>query len=427
MGKKIHKVAVTGTKGKTTVVNFIAEILRQYHFSRVLHVNTTGHFVNGVRRSSLDDSKRTWGLVPSVAPGRYLYEFLDRSDDEDVAAVLETSLGCSTLSGMGYAMHNVGIFLNIYEDHIGSSSRINSQEDLVEAKRFVVSRILREGYAVLNADDPHVMTLAPDIPHKRLVRPFFFGRALSRGDMPEQYPDAPFVTLREGVIIYNNGEGTEEAITALSDIVWTFSGAFTPSVYNALAITAGVIASFDGAVPPALGQKLAATKMDPYGGRLTRLLSHDGVEIIADYAHEKRSLTEVAHLARTLTAPGGRVIGVVRLAYDRTDELLRETGAAIAPHYDAFVVYDKIDGFWKKANENLQFDRFPQVEGRTSQVLFDAIREVNPASERIVREDEAIARAAAIARAGDVVVVIVNDNIARSIGFIQESFRADFK
>jgi cyanophycin synthetase len=426
MAKKIHKVAVTGTKGKTTVVNFIAEILRQYHFSRVLHVNTTGHFMNGVRRSSLDDSKRTWGLVPSVAPGRYLYEFLDRGEEEDVAAVLETSLGCSTLSGMGYAMHNVGIFLNIYEDHIGSSSRINSQEDLVEAKRFVVSRILREGYAVLNADDAYVMTLAPQIPQKRLVHPFFFGLTLMREGLPAEYADAPFVTVREGNIIYSREGEEEETIAALADIVWTFGGAFTPSVYNALAITSGVIASFNGIVPPQLGEKLAATKMDPYGGRLTRLLSESGVEIIADYAHEKRSLTEVARLARTLTKEGGKVIGVVRLAYDRTDELLTETGKTIAPHYDTLVVYDKIDGYWKKANENLQFDRFPQVEGRTSQVLFDAIRTVNPASERIVREDEAIARAAAIARPGDAVVVIVNDNIARSIGFIQESFRARF-
>jgi len=172
---------------------------------------------------------------------------------------------------------------------------------------------------------------------------------------------------------------------------------------------------------------LAATKMDRFGGRLTRLLSDAGVEIIADYAHEKKSLTEVARLAKKLVHPGGKVIGVVRLAYDRTDALLQATGVAIASEFDTLIVYDKIDGYWKQANENLQFDRFTQVVGRTSQVLFDAIHPLNASSERVVREDEAILRAAALAKQGDVVVVIVNDDIRRSIGFIQTAFAAKFQ
>jgi len=423
----IKKIAVTGTKGKTTVVNFIAEILSRYEYSRVLHVNTTGHFINGERRSTLEDSKRVWGLVPSVAPGRYLYEFMDHRDDENVAAVLETSLGCSTLSGMAYAMHHVGIFLNVFEDHIGSSDRIHSQDDLVEAKKFVVSRIFRNGFVVLNADDPFVMKLVPELPEKRNVHPIFFGLSLTKSSLPAERADAPFVTVIDDMISYCTVSEPPVQICHLADIAWTFEGRFIPSVYNALAIVAGVIASFEGEVPEALGEKLAATKMDRFGGRLTRLLSDAGVEIIADYAHEKKSLTEVARLAKKLVHPGGKVIGVVRLAYDRTDALLQATGVAIASEFDTLIVYDKIDGYWKQANENLQFDRFTQVVGRTSQVLFDAIHPLNASSERVVREDEAILRAAALAKQGDVVVVIVNDDIRRSIGFIQTAFAAKFQ
>lgn len=427
MAKKIKKIAVTGTKGKTTVVNFIAEILRQYHYDRVLHVNTTGHFINGERRSTLDDSKRTWGLVPSVAPGRYLYEFLSRSADEDVAAVMEMSLGCSTLSGMAVAMHDVGIFLNIFEDHIGSSKRVNSQEDLVTAKKFVFTRILKGGYAVLNVDDPHVVSAIPSIPQKkRSIGVIGYGYALTRDTLPQRIAHAAYVTLNDGYIVYVNSEDVMTQIVKVADILWTFNGVFIPSVYNALAITAGVIAAFNGVVPQDLGAKLHATRMDSYGGRLTRMRSAKGVEILADYAHEKRSLTEVARLARTLTRPLGKVIGVVRLAYDRPDSHVQEVGATIALEYDQLVVYDKIDGFWKKASTHLQFDRFPHEVGRTSQVLFDAIVPLNPSSVRVVREDEALKKAAEIAQEGDVVVVIVNDNIERSIGFIRSAFDAVF-
>jgi len=426
MAEKILKVAVTGTKGKTTTVHIIAQLLRSYEFARVLHVDTTGHFINGVRRSTLEDSQRTWGLVPSVAPGRYLYELLDRSESESVAAVLETSLGCSTLSGMGYSMHQVGVLLNVFEDHIGSSSRINSKADILEAKKFVVTRTLRGGFAILNLDDPLVASLSTAVPTEREVYPIFFGLKLQKENLPNEHAEAAFVTVRSGMVthIYRD---VETPIVAVRDVIWTFEGEYTPSIYNLLAATAALIGCFNGLIPKDLGKHLAKTTLDRYGGRLTRLKNNEGVQIIADYAHEKKSLVEIARLARKLTKRGGKVIGVVRLAYDRTDELIKETGHAIAPEYDALVVYDKIDGFWKQAKENLQFSRFTQEVGKISGLFSEAISQVNENCVRILREDEAVQHAAALAQPGDVVVVIVNDNIERSIAFIQEAFNARFQ
>ena len=131
--KQSKVVAVTGTKGKTTVVTVLAEVLRALTKKDTIHVTTTGHFVNGERRSTLDESLATWGLVPSVCPGRYLYESL--SFKERGVAVLESSLGSSSINGMGYSWHEVGIFLNVFKDHIGNSSRIKSQADILKAKK----------------------------------------------------------------------------------------------------------------------------------------------------------------------------------------------------------------------------------------------------------------------------------------------------
>jgi len=160
--------------------------------------------------------------------------------------------------------------------------------------------------------------------------------------------------------------------------------------------------------------------------RLALLQNQQGVKILADYAHEKFSLRQVAELARTMTGKGGRVIGVVRLAYDRTEKLIKETAEYIAKIYDAFVIYDKIDGYWRQPDATLNGSRFPQKIGYVSQMLTDELRDNNMNVERIIREDKAIQRAAEIVHPGDVVVVIVNDNIERSIKFIQDSFEAEF-
>jgi UDP-N-acetylmuramyl tripeptide synthase len=180
----------------------------------------------------------------------------------------------------------------------------------------------------------------------------------------------------------------------------------------------------DGVLPEGIRGVFESVRLDPYGGRLTLLENKDGVKILADYAHEKISLGMVGRLARTQIEPGKKVIGVVRLAHDRTDELMRETGKSIATEYDQFVVFDKIDGFWRQATR--KGSKFTEVVGRTSEIFSEAIKSVNPNVERIIREDEAIERAAQIAQPGDIVVIIVNDDIHRSIEFIKKSFKADF-
>lgn len=419
-------ITVTGTKGKTTTVAVIADILRSFE-KNVLKVDTTGHFINGQRRSTLDDSKKTWHLVPSVAPGRYLYEFLINPElQEDGVAVLEASLGSSSVRGMAYAYHNVGVFLNVFEDHIGSSSRIQSKDDIAKAKSFVFSKLYAGGYAVFNADDEYVVKTLSEVPQERLepihlipcgitFEKFDIAKHLSKGGVA--------ITLnKEHQVVLRNAQG-DTVLADLKAIPWTFNGTFVPSVWNIISAIGALYGYFKGELPVGFKEAVEAVRLDRYGGRLTMLENDNNVKILADYAHEKVSLALVGELARTQTADNGRVIGVVRLAHDRSDELMRETGAAIAGSYDRFIVYDKIDGHFRPAKNAA---RFPQIVGRTSEIFADAIRQINPNTERILREDQAIARAAEIAQPGDVVVVIVNDDIERSIGFIKDIFKAEF-
>ena len=418
-------ISVTGTKGKTTTVAIIDDVLRKLNHN-VLKVDTTGHFVNGERKSTLEDSKLTWGLVPSVCPGRYLWEFhKDESIRENGCAVLECSLGCSAGPGLGYKLHDIGVFLNVFEDHLGSGARLKTRQDIANAKDFVYKRLKRGGVAVFNADDELACERLSEVPKNYGVSLVPCGFSFEFFDLESHLKGGGIaLTHKNGDIILLKGE-KETVLFSVAKIPWTFNGLFMPSVWNLMFSAAAVYINNDYAWDEKVTQAFESVRLDQYGGRLTVMKANNGATIIADYAHEKVSLLEIAKLARSIVKKGGQSIGVVRLAHDRTDELITETGMLVGSSFDKLVIYEKIDGHWRQPI-NINSVRFPQVVGRTSKVLMEGVQKTNQDVERIMREDHAITCAAEIAGPNDVVVIIVNDNIKRSIGFIKEAFKAEF-
>ncbi len=423
MSERLPIIAVTGTKGKTTVVSVIDVILQKLG-NHTLRVDTKGHYINGEKRSTLQDSLDTWGLVPSVAPGRYLYETKASMFNSNGAAILESSLGSSTLSGMGYARHSVGVFLNVFEDHIGSTERIKSQQDILKAKSFIFERIRIDGWAVVNADDKHTVTALKKINPKYNISIIPFGINFKYFNAKKHLEDGGLLVTVKNKYVVLKTKTSESKIASLENIPWTFNGNFEPSVYNLMAAMSAVIANNNGNVPKGIQKATEAVRLDPNEGRLIVYKNEKNVTIVADFAHEKKSLIEIAKLARSLKAKNSKVLGVVRLAYDRTDELIEDTGKAIANEYDTLIVYDKIDGHFRKPKEKLH-GKFTQTTGRISEIFASAIRSKNSNCERIIREDYALKRASEIAKSGDVVIHIVNDDIARSNEFIKKYFNAE--
>lgn len=421
----MKKITITGTKGKTTVTYAVASVLQALG-NNVLRVDTTGHYVNGRQRSTLTDASRIWGLVPSVAPGRYLWEFLANPElERNGVAVMESSLGSSGLPGMGYRVHDVGVFLNVYEDHLGSSERLKTKAGIAEAKKFVFERLERNGWVVCNADDKLVVSKLKVVPDHLNISIMACGLDFSHFDLKKHLEaGSQAMTVKQGKVVLLQSKAEKELFD-VNKIPWTFNGHYQPSLRNLLMAAAAVYAYYGGKWPAKAGRIFEGLRLDKFGGRLTLLRAANGATVIADYAHEKVSLIEIAKMARTLAGPDGKLIGVVRLAIDRTDKLLQETGSAIAGHYDQFVVYDKIDGHLRQPRQ-LRSKYFTEQIGYVSDILARAINEAGGQAERIVREDQAARRAAQLAGPNDVVVYIVNDDIKRSIDFIKDSFKADF-
>jgi len=263
------------------------------------------------------------------------------------------------------------------------------------------------------------------IPKEKKAHILYFGLKQNTARLLKKKNTQGVVTVEEGNVVYvTNQEKT--VIIPVSDVSWTFDGVYEPSVYNLLAIIAITIGYYEGEIPEKLQQVLTEIHPDAHSGRLIRFTCEKDVTLIADYAHEGESLCEMASLGRKLIKDTGKVIGVVRLAHNRSDAHIKKVAKAIATQYDHLIVYDKIDGHWYTPEEEKQENKkFPKVVGRTSQVFYDAILAHGGSVERIVREDEAVEKAASVANDGDAVISIVGDDIDRSIEFLQNNFKAE--
>jgi cyanophycin synthetase len=78
-------------------------------------------------------------------------------------AVLETARGGLLRAGLGFDEVDVGVVLNVSEDHLGLRG-INTLQQLADVKAVIPSVVKREGHAVLNADDPLVYAMRDRTP-----------------------------------------------------------------------------------------------------------------------------------------------------------------------------------------------------------------------------------------------------------------------
>lgn len=419
--KNFSIISVTGTKGKTTAVRMLSNIVCQMGIT-TLRVDTDGYYINEVQRGDLEESKKLFSLVPTVCPGKYLLAM--KKYYPRFVAIFEAAIGSSGSGGLGYGLHQIGIFTNVLEDHMGISSRLKSRSDLAKAKKFIFSRIDTNGTAIFNADDSYVCSQLNAIPSFRKIRLLPVGIDFKYFDKNKHISTGgKIVTVEENYVVIKSKRFSQKVI-AINNIKWTFGGLFLPSVYNLMFVVAGIF-SYSGKINQKIINLIANYKMDKFGGRLTMFENKAGTKILLDFAHEKYSLGEIAKLGNKLKK--NRLIGVVRLAPDRTNRMITDTGKAIANMYDTLIVYDKIDGKNKKRYVGKKINLVREV-GEVSQIFYKGILSAKRSgfAERIIIEEKAIERAAEISQNGDVVVIISGDDHKRTISYVRKHFKANF-
>lgn len=378
---RVPLIAVTGTNGKTTVTRMIGHVYSTMK-KFVGMTSTDGIYFDGVRHEKGDCS------------GPRSAEAVLQHPEVEVA-VLETARGGILRSGLGWDRSTVSVVLNVTGDHLGLGG-VDTLEQLARVKRVVVEAVARDGYGVLNADDPLVAYMARDCPGDVI----FFGMDPSSPVITEHLASGGKVAyLRGGSLVLAEGT-TEKVLMKAARIPATHKGLIPFQVQNALAAAA---ACWGAGVPfesIRLGLRTFQADDKNAPGRFN-LFEVGGCRVIVDYGHNPAAMRALKSAVEMLRPR--RTIALITAPGDRRDSDLREYAAVAAEAFDWIIV---------REDEDLRGRR----PGEMGRILTEAIAAANPSLPFtfIADEYEATEQALDMAREGDLVVLIathVDDTI----------------
>ncbi|HEX8583430.1 MAG TPA: cyanophycin synthetase [Allosphingosinicella sp.] len=387
-GKKsrVPILAITGTNGKSTVGRMIKHILR-YTGCTVGLTSTTGVYVNDILTHDGD------------ATGPRSARMILRDPTVDVA-VLETARGGLLREGLAYKEADIAACLNVTADHLGLKG-IETIEDLAHVKQVVVEAVRRDGYSILNADDPLCIKMARRA-GGQIVWFTLCGGAEMSPMVREHIENGGMAVVREPgedggtMVLYEDNR--REFIMKAGDIPAALHGMAEFNVANALA--AAAMALTHGVpiltIRSALTQFSSTFEQNP--GRLNVHDAH-GFRVIVDYAHNAAGLEALGKVVKGLSHRYKRTIGTVSMAGDRRDQDIIELGRIAAGIFDELI-----------------FREDPATRGRARGVVMGLLRDGAKEAGRtddhihlIAGEPASTAAALAMGRPGDLIVITPTD------------------
>jgi cyanophycin synthetase len=314
--RKIPVVSITGTNGKSTVTRLITHILK-----------VAGKRVGTTTSDGVLVDERLVDPGDWTGPGG-AWQILERSDLD--VGVLETARGGLVLRGMGYESNDASVVTNVTSDHLDLQG-IHTLPELAEVKSTVARATREGGWAVLNADDPLVASIARRVRSK--VAMFSIGDGGAAAVRRTVAGGGRGYVLRDGWLIELDGSAkdgpAEHRIVEVGRVPITLGGLARHNVANALA-AAGAARG--------LGVTLAQlrdglTDFQPSSerspGRLN-LFRLGARIVIVDFAHNEAGVSAVLDVAEGIAGgAAGRaspITAIIGTAGDRPDDTLRGIG-----------------------------------------------------------------------------------------------------
>jgi len=367
---KLWMVGVTGTNGKTSCSQWIAQGLSSANAGaqgkRTAVMGTLGRGFPGALEPDPNTTPDAIVLQKSLA------RFVEAG--AEACAMEASSIGLDQGRCNGIAF-DVAVFTNLTRDHLDYHGSMEAYA-AAKVKLFEMPGL---AHAVLNLDDVLGVLIAQKLSGSGIER---IGYSLvpdagRRGGL-ERFLEAHDIAFKERGIAFRLVSSWGDA-----DVATRLSGRF--NVANLLAVIGALIASgvpFDAAVR-------RAEEFEPVVGRMQALGGEGGPLIIVDYAHTPDALDKVlVAVTETARARGGRLVCLFGCGGDRDRGKRSLMGQAASRHADHVVV----------TSDN------PRGESPEA-IVADIVPGLGAAHEIIVDRREAIRRTVAAAAPEDVIVL----------------------
>ena len=319
---RVPVVAVTGTNGKTTTSRMIAHIARTWG-KLVGWSNTDGIYIDGELVEAGDYSG------PSGA-GRVL------AHEQVQLAVTETARGGILLKGIGLTRNDVSVVTNVSADHLGLQG-IDTVDQLAEVKSVVPQITRKDGWAVLNADDPRVFAMRGVIKAQSWV----FSRD----------PESPAIrevlnaggratTVIDGWVAVLGSNADPDPLVELVDVPMTLAGLSRFNVENTLAAASAALAIGIPREVVVEGLRTFRPDAEHNPGRMN-FFSIGEVSVVIDLAHNEAGLEALLEIMNGVRRPGARLLLALGAVGDRQDDLIEKLGEIGARDSDVMVIAHK--------------------------------------------------------------------------------------
>ncbi len=323
---RIPIVAVTGSYGKTTTCRLLQHVLSRHGHTTGL-VCTDGMYIDGhrVRSGDLSGGPACEALLNHPA--------ID-------AAVMETARGGLARAGIGYGACDVGVMLNVDDEHLGTDG-IDTLDEMAELKGLVLRSATRA--VVVNAADPRCREQAAT--RSASCTCILFGDEAAASVLAAARADGAStveVAVRDGerVIVLSDAAGAH-VLMPLADVALLDGGRRAHDLTSVLAACAAARALEvpDATLSAALRGFLTAGTGNP--GRLS-VHTHHGRTAVIDMPKGVAGVQAQTALLARLAGAGRRILAMM-VGGNRSDSQFAAMGAAAAPHFDHFVLFDHFD------------------------------------------------------------------------------------
>jgi len=354
--REMQVVGITGTNGKTTTAYLVASIFEAARI-RCGILGTVAYRVG-------DDMREATRTTPEAPDVQALFrEMVDRGCGACAIEVSSHALALRRVDGTAFA---AGVFTNLTRDHLDFHA---DMDDYFRAKRRLFEMLPRDAPRLLNVDDPRGAAL------------------VDAGGRPVTYAISRQADVMPGPLSFSLAGLEFDVRTPRGTLHVRSKLVGRPNVYNILAAVSTATAldlPFD-----AIEKGLQS--LDGVPGRFQVVSgANDDVTVVVDYAHTDDALKNLLETARPLAR--ARLITVFGCGGDR-DRTKRPLMGAVAERLSDLVVI---------TSDN------PRSED-PARIIEEVRRGISRDSTKgvlaIVDRREAIAKAIALAKRGDVVLI----------------------